>query len=487
MSDPRPTRGRSGTPTLAAADHPDPRRWYALVLLCAASFMVILDAQIVIVAVPSIEADLRVSAGASQWILSGYGLTFGGLLLLGGRAADYFGRRRMFMVGVGLFVASSLLCGLAASGEMLITARVAQGMSAAIMAPSALSILMTTFADGPERNRALGTSGGVAGLGGTAGALLGGTLTDGPGWEWIFFLNVPIGVAMLASSPLLLRESRTERPQRSVDLAGAGTVTAALGLLLYAVTRVPSHGWTDPTTVVALVTGVILVPLFVAIELRTTNPLMPMRIFRSRTLVGGNLLMLAAGMAAWGQGFILTQYAQQVLGYSAVRWGLATVVLPLTAVVASFAGQHLVTRIGFRLVAATSMALILLACLLWTRISVGGSFLGDLFPGLLVFGTGLGAGTVAASIAALTGVAVRESGLAAGLNNTAFQIGGAFGIAILAAVATAHTGGNHAAGSVGHRSALVAGYQSAFVGAAVFAVVGLLVAVTLLRRRTHGT
>ena len=483
MSDDRLTRGRSGTQTLPAADHPDPRRWYALVLLCAASFMVILDAQIVIVAVPSIEADLHVSAGASQWILAGYGLTFGGLLLLGGRAADYLGRRRMFMVGVGLFVVSSLLCGLAGSGDTLITARVAQGVSAAIMAPSALSILMTTFADGPERNKALGASGGVAGLGGTAGALLGGTLADGPGWEWIFFLNVPIGLAMLVLSPVLLRESRTERRQRSVDLAGAVTVTAALGLLLYAVTRVPAHGWTDRTTVAALVAAIVLVPLFVIIETRTTDPLVPLRIFRSGTLVGGNVLMLAAGMAAWGQGFILTQYAQQVLGYSAVRWGLATVVLPATAVIASFAGQHLVTRVGFRLVAATSMVLILLACLTWTRISVGGSYVGDLLLGLVLFGTGLGAGTVAASIAALTGVAERESGLASGLNNTAFQIGGAFGIAVLAAVASART--LHTPGSAESPSGLVAGYHAAFVGAALFAVVGLLVAVTLLHRRTH--
>ncbi|MEO3870433.1 MFS transporter [Nonomuraea sp. B12E4] len=292
------------------------------------------------------------------------------------RAADLFGRRRVFMVGVALFTVSSLLCGLAWADWVLVAARVAQGAAAAIMSPAALSIVMTTFADGPERNKALGFWGGIAGVGGTAGALAGGPLTDGLGWEWIFFVNVPVGLALLALSPVLLRESR-DRTGGPLDPAGALTVAAALVLLVYAVAEVPESGWLSPPAVGA----VVLLGLFVAVESRVRAPLLPLRIFRSGTLVGGNLVTLAAGMAAFGQSFVLTQYAQDVLGYSAVQFGLMTAVLPIMAVAGSFAGQHLVTRMGARRVAAVSMGLLGIACLLLTGVSADGGYVTDMLPG----------------------------------------------------------------------------------------------------------
>jgi EmrB/QacA subfamily drug resistance transporter len=461
----------------AVTKQPDPRRWKALALLCLAFFMVILDAQIVILGLPSIEADLDLSADAGQWVMSAYLLSFGGLLLLGGRSADLLGRRRMFVVGTGLFLISSLGCGLAWSGGVLIAARVLQGISAAIMAPTALSILMTTFEEGAERNKALGIWSAIGGVGATAALLIGGPLTDGLGWEWIFYINIPVAVLLIALSPTLLRESRGQVSERVYDIGGAATVTAALVLLVYAVVEAPDVGWGDPQTIGLLVVSASLVAAFALVESRSASPLVPLRIFRSRILVGGNLVLATLGMVAWGMSLTVSLYAQRVLGYSAVEFGLGTAVMTVGAIVGSTVGQRIVTWIGPRLVASVGFLLTGAGCLVLTQVSVGGSYFGDIFLGLLIFGPGLGAAYVAASVATLTGVAERESGLASALNNAAFQIGGALGSAVVTTVAVSQAEGPDPL------SALTEGFQAAFAAAVAFPLIGLLCAVVLLRRR----
>ncbi len=453
---------------------PDPRRWKALALLCTAFFMVILDSAIVVVALPSIDAELGFSAGDLQWVLSAYLLSFGGLLLLGGRAADLLGRRRVFMAGTALFALASLACGLAGSVDALIAARVVQGMAAAIMTPTALSIVMTTFEEGAERNKALGVWGAIGGVGATSAWLVGGPVTDGLGWEWIFFINVPVAAAVAALSPVLLRETRDRRHGRRFDIAGAVTIAGALVALVYAVVEAPETGWADGQTLGLLAISAVLLALFVAIEARSAAPLAPLRVFRSRALVGGNLVLFALGMMAFGMPFILTQYAQGVLHYSPLEFGFASVVMPVTAAVGSIVGQAIATKGGLRAVAITGMVLTGLGCLLLTGVSVDGSYLGDMFLPLLIFGPGLGAAYVAGSIGSLAGVAERDAGLASGLNNSSFQIGGAVGVAIVSTVAVSQANG------ADPLAAMTNGFQSAFATAIIFAAVGLLVAIVLL-------
>ncbi len=361
------------------AEAPDPRRWFALALLCGAFFMVILDAAIVTVALPSIQSDLGFSPESLQWVVSAYALTFAGLLLLGGRAADLLGRRRVFMVGVVVFTGASLLCGLSWSPGALIGARALQGVGAAIMTPTALSIIMTTFADGPERNKALGIWGSLGGVGATAAWLIGGPLVDGPGWQWIFFINVPIGVIAFALCPVLLRESRAETASRSYDPAGALTITGALGLLVYAVVEAPTKGWGSAQTIAMLAGSALLLVAFVVIESRQANPLVPLRFLRSQTLVGANSVMLFFGAVVYGMPFILTLYTQQVLGYSALRFGLTSIVFPIGAAIGSISGQAIVLRVGFRPVATLGMALMAVGALLLTQVSVNGTYFGDIF------------------------------------------------------------------------------------------------------------
>jgi EmrB/QacA subfamily drug resistance transporter len=341
----------------AGRNDPDPGRWWALALLCGAFFMVILDATIVLVALPSIQADLGFSEQGLQWVLSAYALTFGGLLLLGGRAADLLGRRRLFMTGVLLFTAASLMCGLAWSPAALLAARVVQGAGAAIMTPTALSIISTTFPEGSERNRALGIWGALGGIGATAAWLVGGPLVDGPGWEWIFFINIPLGLAALALSPRLLRESRASQTRRSYDPAGALTITGALVLLVYALVEAPDVGWGDPQTILLLVGSAVLLAAFALVEWRHSAPLVPLRLLRSRTLVGANAVMFLVAAVAVGMPFVLTLYAQQILGYSAVKFGVSSVVLAAAVVVGAIVAQAAVLKLGFRPVAATGMAL----------------------------------------------------------------------------------------------------------------------------------
>jgi EmrB/QacA subfamily drug resistance transporter len=455
----------------------DPRRWKALALLCTAFFMVILDSAIVVVALPSIDADLAFSAGNLQWVLSAYLLSFGGLLLLGGRAADLLGRRRVFIVGAGLFALASLGAGLADTSGALLTARAVQGVAAAIMTPTALSIVMTTFPEGAERNKALGIWGSTGAIGGTAAWLVGGPITDGLGWEWIFFINVPVAGVVAALSPVLLRESRGAVGQRRFDVAGAATITAALVALVYAVVEAPQTGWASTQTLGLLALAAVLTAVFVGIESRSVAPLAPLHVFRSRSLVGGNLVLFALGTTGFGVPFILTQYAQEILGWSPIQFGLASVVMPVTAVIGTASAQAIATRGGVRRVAVVAMALTGLGSLLLTQVSVGGSYLGDLFFALLILGPGIGAAYVAGSIASLTGVAESEAGLASGLNNASFQIGGAVGVAILSSVALS---GAHGADSL---AALTNGYRSAFAAAIAVAMLGLAAAAMLLGKR----
>ena len=467
------------TPTIA----PDPRRWWALALLCGAFFMVILDAAIVVVALPSIEADLGFSPQGLQWVLSAYALTFAGLLLLGGRAADLLCRRRLFMTGLAFFTLASLLCGLAWSDEALIGARAFQGVGAAIMTPTALSIIATTFVEGAERNKAFGIWGALGGIGGTTAWLIGGPLVDGLGWQWIFFINIPVGLVALALSPVLLRESRAATTRRSYDPAGALTITGARALLLYAVVEAPDAGWASTQTIGLLAGSAALLAVFVLVESRHPAPLVPLRIFRSRSLVGANAVMLVFSTAAFGIPFILTLYSQQVLGYSAVKFGLSSLPLPLGAVVGSLVGQAIVLRVGFRPVATAGLVLIGASSLVLTQISVDGTYFGDIFFGLLVIGPGIGLAFVTSSIAALAGVAEHESGLASGLNNTAFQIGAALGVAIVTTVAVTRTENYLAATHDGNQLvAATEGFQSAFLACAVLAGIGAVLALLLLGR-----
>ena len=454
----------------------DPRRWKALALLCTAFFMVILDSSIVVVALPSIDADLAFSAGDLQWVLSAYLLSFGGLLLLGGRAADVLGRRRMFILGAGLFALASLGAGLAGTSGALLTARAVQGVAAAIMTPAALSIVMTTFPEGAERNKALGIWGSTGAIGGTAAWLVGGPITDGLGWEWIFFINVPVAAAVAALSPVLLRESRAAAGQRRFDFSGAVTITAALVALVYAVVEAPEAGWGDAQTLGLLALAAVLTVVFVGIESRSVAPLAPLGVFRSRSLVGGNLVLFALGTTAFGVPFILTQYAQQVLGWSPIQFGLASLVMPVTAVIGTAAAQAIATKGGVRPVAVLAMAFCGLGSLLLTQVSVHGSYVGDLFFALLILGPGIGAAYVAGSIASLTGVAETDAGLASGLNNASFQIGGAVGVAILS---TAAVSGAHGPDPL---AALTNGYQAAFAAAIAVAALGIAAASLLLGR-----
>ena len=356
----------------------DRRRWLALAVIVTAQFMVVLDISIVNVALPSIKTDLNFSQESLQWVITAYSIFFGGFLLLGGRLADLFGRRRLFMAGLLLFTVSSLLDGLAWSEGSLIAFRCLQGLGAAMMSPAALSILTTTFQEGRERNRALGIWGAVAGSGGAVGVLLGGVLTSAFSWPWIFYVNVPVGAAVLAVSPLLLRESRADLPNRYFDFAGAATITAGLMLLVYGMTRATQHGWGTPETIGLLTASAVLIASFFLIESRTKAPLLPLRIFRLRTLAGSNLSALIATAAVFSQFFLLTLYMQQVLHYSALKTGVAYIALTLTTIAFSAVSQGLVTKLGVRIVLPVGLALSTVALVLFAQLPVDGHYFCDL-------------------------------------------------------------------------------------------------------------
>jgi EmrB/QacA subfamily drug resistance transporter len=451
----------------------DRRKWIALILLCATQFMVVLDIAIVNVALPSIQDALDFSQENLQWVVNAYTLTFGGFLLLGGRSADLIGRRRVFLAGLVLFSLASLACGLAPSEEALITFRAIQGLGAAIISPAALSILMTTFDEGAERNKALGIWGAIAGIGGAAGVLLGGVLTDSLGWEWIFFINVPVGALVIALGPRFLRESRLEAQTRTYDAAGAVSVTAGLALLIYGLVKSVDYGWGSGRTWGLLAAAAALIGLFLVIEARSRSPLLPLSIFRNRSLSSANIVGFLLGASIFSMFFFLSLYMQQVLGYSAMKTGVAYLLVACVIIVSAAASQALVTRFGVRVILAIGMALLTLGILWFTQVSVNGSYAVDLVPGFILAGIGLGFSFVPVSIAALTGVRAREAGVASGLINTSQQVGGALGLAILATVATSRTD-NLLHDRVPLSTALTDGFQYAFYVGAGMAFLGLI-------------
>ena len=460
------------------------RRWSALALVVTAQFMVILDVAIVNVALPSIKADLDFSQTSLQWVISAYAILFGGALLLGGRLADLLGRRRLFVTGLALFSASSLLCGLAWSEGSLIAFRGLQGLGGALLAPAALSLLMTTFAEGRERNLALGIYGAASGSGAAVGVLLGGLLTSYLSWSWIFFINVPVGVAAIALTPFLLRESRADLPHRHFDFAGAASVTAGLMLLVYAMTRATSDGWGSGTTLALLAGAVALVLAFVVVELRSRSPLLPLRIFRLRTLSAANVTMAIVGSVAFSEFFLLTLYLQDVLHYSAVRTGVAFTGFALTVVVVSNVAQAVVGRVGVRATLAAGLLASAVSVALLTRLPVDGHYFWDLFPAFVLGGAGMGFSFVPVTIASLAGVERADAGVASGLVNTSRQIGGAIGVAATSAIAATSTSNyvhSHSALTLSSGVALDHGFQTALYVLTGLLVAGALVAATLVR------
>jgi EmrB/QacA subfamily drug resistance transporter len=466
----------------------DKRRWSALALIVTAQFMVILDVAIVNVALPSIKSDLHFSQTNLQWVISAYAILFGGVLLLGGRLADLLGRRRLFVAGLALFAASSLLCGLAWSEGSLIAFRAVQGLGGALLAPAALSLLMTTFAEGRERNLALGIYGAASGSGAAAGVLLGGVLTSYLSWSWIFFINVPVAVAAIALTPFLLRESRADLAHRHFDFAGAASVTAGLMLLVYAMTRATSDGWGSGTTLGLLAGAAALVLAFLAIELRSRSPLLPLRIFRSRTLAAANATMAIVGAVAFSQFFILTLYLQDILHYSAVQSGVAFSGFAVTVVVISNVAQVVVGRIGVR-PTLTAGLLVSAAALAWlTRLPVDGHYFFDLFPAFVLGGAGMALSFVPVTIASLTGVERSDAGVASGLVNTSRQIGGAIGLAAVSAIAASSTSNYlHGHATVSNGVALDHGFQAALYVLTGLLVAGALIAATVIRSAPAAT
>ncbi len=458
------------------------KRWLALILLCSAQFVVVLDASIVNVALPTIGDALDFSQQNLPWVVNAYVLTFGGFLLLGGRTADLLGRRRVFMAGLLLVAVASLAAGFAATEGQLIAARAAQGLGAAIISPAALSIVTTTFSDGAERNRALGIWGAVAGSGGAAGVLLGGILTDGLGWEWVLWVNVPVSLIAFALSPKLIAESRAESEDRVFDVAGAVTVTAALSVLVYALVDANDAGWGSTQTLGLIGLSLALLAAFVAIELRTAKPLVPFSIFRMRTLTGANVVGLLVGASLFSMFFFISLYMQQVLGYSAIHAGLSYLPLAITIMASAGIASQLVTKLGYKPVLAAGLLFIVVGLTWFSRVSVGGGFTTDILGPSLFAAAGLGFAFVTTTIAAVSGVEESEAGLASGLINTSQQIGGALGLAVLSTLATSRTD-DLVSGGPPSLSALTEGFQAAFLGGAAIAALGFVLTLVLISNR----
>ena len=411
--------------------------------------------------------------------MTAYAITFGGFLLLGGRAADLFGRRRVFLFGVVVFTAASLLCGLSSSEEMLIAARGVQGLGAAIISPAALSIVMTTFEEGAERNKALGIWGAMGGSGAAVGVLAGGILTKSLGWEWIFLVNVPVGVIAFLLAPRFVRESRSER-RTSPDIAGAVTVTAGVALLVYAISQAPEHGWGSSWTILRLVASAVLLAAFIVIETRAKYPLVPFSIFRVRTVAAADIVGVLLGAVTFANFFVLTLYVQEVLGYSALKTGVTFVATAGSAVLWAGVAQWLATRFGLKPVMVAGFVAMTAGMLWYSQIPADGSFASDLLPGYLLIGFALPFTWIPVSIAALAGVQEHEAGLASGLINTAQQVGGAVGVAVASSVSLSHFNAERAAGS-SFAEAFTSGSQWAFWVMAGLALIALLATLVLIR------
>lgn len=465
---------------MTRATNTSDRRWLALVLLAGAQFLVVLDATVTNVALPYIQRDLNFSPENLQWVVSAYALTFGGFLMLGGRAADLLGRRRVFITGIGLFAVSSLAAGLAQSEGMLIAARAVQGLGAAIVSPAALSIVTTTFAEGSERNKALGVWGAVAGAGGAVGSLLGGVLTDALGWEWVFFINVPIAGGIMLVAPVLLAESRVETERRTYDLFGAITITAGLALLIFTLVNTTQHGWGSARTLLGFAGAAALLVAFVVRETTTRDPIIRLGILRSATRAGANITAILGVAALMGMFYFLSLYMQDVLGASAMRTGFQYMPLAVTIFLTAGATSSMVTKVGVRPVLTVGLILTAIGLGWFSQVSADGSYLSDvLFPSLVV-AVGLGMFFVSGTLAATAGVAQHEAGLASGLINTSQQVGGAVGLAVLATLATDRMT-DALAGGAAQPVAATEGFQLAFLVGAGFALVGAVLAFLIVR------
>jgi EmrB/QacA subfamily drug resistance transporter len=456
------------------------RRWLTLAIVGAAFFMTVLDVAIVNVALPSIEDDLKVTETTVQWVLIAYAITFGGFLLLGGRMADLLGRKRIFLVGLTLFTIASLVCGLANSIGVLIGARAVQGIGAAIISPAALSIVTTTFREGAERNKALGIWGALGGSGAAAGVLFGGIITKYLGWEWIFYVNVPVGALVFGLALPFVPESRADLGHRRFDAWGAVTVTGGLALLVYAISKAPDVGWTSARTILLLIASIAILATFVLIELRSRAPLMPFRIFRIRSLLAANVVGFLLGAVIFANFLVLTLYVQQVLGWSALKTGVTFLATAGTTVIWAGVAQALTTRFGPRPVIVTGL-LVLASSMLWyTQLSVHGHFWPNLLPPYLIFALGLAFSFVPVTIAALAQVEAHDAGLASGLINTNQQVGGAIGVAV---ASTIFVSSAKSLLKTGHSpaEALTSGYQDAFWALIGLAVLGAILAFVMLR------
>ena len=459
----------------------DPHRWRILAVVATAFFMTILVVSIVNVALPSIAADLNFSRENLQWVITAYAIAFGGFLLLGGRAADLLGRRRVFIAGVALFTIASLVCGLAQSEAMLIGSRAVQGFGGAIISPAALSIVMTSFEEGPDRNKALGVWGALGGSGAAVGVLLGGVLTDYLSWRWIFFVNVPVGALVLLLTPRIVPRSRRDAEEHSYDALGAVLVSAGLALLVYAISQAPNVGWATARTIVLLIASAGLLIGFLVNERRVHDPLLPFHIFRVRTVAGANAVGFLLGAVIFANFFLLTLYVQDILHYSPLKAGYTFIATAGTAVLAAGAAQALTTRFGAKPIIVIGLALLTGAMIWYSQVPVHGKFASDLLPGYLMVGVGIAFAFVPVSIAALAGVAEREAGLASGLINTSQQIGGAIGTAVASTVFASHYKALLREGR-SLPDALTHGYGYAFWALAFFGAAAIIAALTLIRR-----
>jgi EmrB/QacA subfamily drug resistance transporter len=455
-------------------------RWFILVIVCVAQFMVVLDATIVNVALPSIQTGLHFSPVSLQWIVNVYTLFFGGFLLLGGRASDLFGRQRLFMIGLAVFTGASLLNGIATSSEVLIGGRALQGFGAALVSPAALSIVTTTFAEGKERTKALGIWSAIAAGGGAVGLLLGGLLTDTLSWRWVFFINLPIGIAAFILAARYVANTRAEQRPETVDVAGATTVTAGLLVLVYDIVKAQQYGWTSGRTLGLFAVAAVLLAAFVAIESRSKAPLIRLGIFRRRSLTGANLAMLFVISGLFGMFYFASIYVQEILHYSPLKAGVAFVPVTFGIVIGAGLAQPLIQRIGPRALPVVGIVLATIGLVLLSGIPTHGTYLADLFPGLMTMSIGMGLTFVPVTLLATTNIDAADAGLASGLFNTSQQVGGALGLAVLSSIAAGRTSTSHDAT---HAAALVAGFQLAFLVGAGLMLAGAVVIVVLLRRR----
>jgi EmrB/QacA subfamily drug resistance transporter len=456
--------------------------WLVLVIACLAQFMVVLDATVVNIALPSVQRGLHFSASNLQWVVNGYTLIFGGFLLLGGRAADLLGRKRLFVAGVILFSLASLLNGFAQSSGMLIAGRALQGLGGALVSPAALSIVTTTFSDGEQRTKALGVWSAIAASGAAVGLLMGGVLTDLASWRWVFFVNVPVGIATVLLALRYVAESRIESEHRSFDLAGAFAVTGGLVVLVYTIVKAQSYGWGSARTLGLGAVAIALLVAFVAIERRAKAPLMRLSIFRIRTLAVADTVLLLVASAMFGMFYFASLYVQEILGYSPLRAGLAF--LPVTAgiMIGAVLAQQLIRRIGVRYVSIAGISLATIGMLVLTQLPVHGSYAGNLLVGLLPMSLGMGLTFVPITLLGTGGVRGDDAGLASGLFNTAQQVGGSLGLAILSTLAASQTGSLlHGSTGAGAFAARVSGYHVAFAAAAVMLAVGAVLMAVVLR------